>query len=169
MSYPWFYLGLGSEAMGLGEKGGTAYSLLCTNMHKIWRYSSFSILALLALVAHVLFSGNSFRTLKGSDEIWNRLYGILAIWTKWPFSLTISCFDVLISLTLFYTCGLEIGGRAACSGRGGGGGSLMTHSAGSVTNQKKAFKYVMASKPYMYTWYFKQVMASLPYINIYLF
>jgi hypothetical protein len=30
----------------------------------------------------------------------------------------------------------------------GVGGSLMTHSAGSVTTQKKAFKYVMASKPY---------------------
>ncbi len=26
-----------------------------------------------------------------------------------------------------------------------GGGSLMTHSAGSVTTQKKSFKYVMAS------------------------
>ncbi len=49
----------------------------------------------------------------------------------------------------------------------GGGGSLMTHSAGSVTTQIKAFKYVMASEPYRYTWYFKQVMASLPYIKIY--
>ncbi len=33
----------------------------------------------------------------------------------------------------------------------GGGGSLMTHSAGSVTTQRKAFKYVMASEPYRYT------------------
>jgi hypothetical protein len=51
----------------------------------------------------------------------------------------------------------------------GGGGSLMTHSAGFVTTQKKAFKYVMASEPYKYTWYFKQVMASWPYIKIYFF
>ena len=29
-----------------------------------------------------------------------------------------------------------------------GGGSLMTHSAGSVTTQRKALKYVMASEPY---------------------
>jgi hypothetical protein len=28
----------------------------------------------------------------------------------------------------------------------GGGGSLMTHSAGSVTTQRKALKYVMASE-----------------------
>ncbi len=49
---------------------------------------------------------------------------------------------------------------------GGGGCSLMTHSAGSVTTQRKAFKYVMAFEPYRYTWYFKQVMASLPYIKI---
>jgi hypothetical protein len=33
----------------------------------------------------------------------------------------------------------------------GGGGNLMTHSAGSVTTQRKAFKYVMASEPYRYT------------------
>ncbi len=33
----------------------------------------------------------------------------------------------------------------------GGGGSLMTHSAGSVTTLSKAFKYVMASEPYRYT------------------
>jgi hypothetical protein len=33
----------------------------------------------------------------------------------------------------------------------GGGGSLMTHSAGSVTTQSIALKYVMASKPYRYT------------------
>ncbi len=51
----------------------------------------------------------------------------------------------------------------------GGGGSLMTHSAGSVATQRKAFKYVMASEPYRYTWYFKQDMASLPYIKIYFF
>ena len=47
----------------------------------------------------------------------------------------------------------------------GGGGSLMTHNAGSVTTQRKAFKYVMASEPDRYT----QVMASLPYIKIYFF
>jgi hypothetical protein len=39
--------------------------------------------------------------------------------------------------------------------QGGGlsvvGGSLVTHSAGSVTIQRKAFKYVMASEPYGYT------------------
>ncbi len=51
----------------------------------------------------------------------------------------------------------------------GGGGSLMTHSAGSVTTQRKALKYVMVSEPYKYTWYFKKVMASLPYIKIYFF
>ncbi len=51
----------------------------------------------------------------------------------------------------------------------GGGGSLMTHSAGSVTTQRKAFKHVMASEPYRYTCYLKQVMASLPYIEIYFF
>jgi hypothetical protein len=43
---------------------------------------------------------------------------------------------------------IQRGGRAACSG---GGGSLMTHSAGSVDTQRKAFKYVMASEPYRYT------------------
>ncbi len=32
-----------------------------------------------------------------------------------------------------------------------GGGSQMTHSAGSVTTQSIALKYVMASKPYRYT------------------
>ncbi len=52
---------------------------------------------------------------------------------------------------------------------GGGGGSLMTHSGGYVTTQRKAFKYVMASEPYRYTWYFKQDMVSLPYIKIYFF
>ncbi len=51
----------------------------------------------------------------------------------------------------------------------GGGGSLMTHSAGSVTTQSIALKYVMASEPYMYTWSLKQVMAGLPYIKIYFF
>jgi hypothetical protein len=33
----------------------------------------------------------------------------------------------------------------------GGGGSLMTHGAGSVTTQRKAFKPVMTSEPYRYT------------------
>jgi hypothetical protein len=33
----------------------------------------------------------------------------------------------------------------------GGGGSLMTHSAGSVTTQSIALKLVMASEPYRYT------------------
>ncbi len=51
----------------------------------------------------------------------------------------------------------------------GGGGSLMTHSAGSVTTQSIALKYVMASEPYKCTWYLKQVMAGLPYIKIYFF
>jgi hypothetical protein len=51
----------------------------------------------------------------------------------------------------------------------GGGGSLMTHSAGSVTTQSIALKYVMASEPYRYTCYLKQVMAGLPYIKIYFF
>ncbi len=51
----------------------------------------------------------------------------------------------------------------------GGGGSLMTHSAGSVTTRRKAFKYVMTSEPYRYIWYLKQGMASLPYINNYFF
>jgi hypothetical protein len=47
----------------------------------------------------------------------------------------------------------------------GGGGSVMTHTAGSVTTQSIAFKYVMASKPPD----LKQVMAGLSYINIYFF
>ena len=51
----------------------------------------------------------------------------------------------------------------------GGGGSLMTHSAGSVTTQSIALKYVMASEPYKYPWYLKQVMGGLPYIKIYFF
>jgi hypothetical protein len=33
----------------------------------------------------------------------------------------------------------------------GVGGSLMTHSAGSITTQSIALKYVMASEPYRYT------------------
>jgi hypothetical protein len=33
----------------------------------------------------------------------------------------------------------------------GGGGGLMTHSAHSVTTQRTAFKYVMASEPYRHT------------------
>ncbi len=57
-------------------------------------------------------------------------------------------------------------GRAACSG---GGGNVMNHTAGSVTTQCIAFKYVMASEPYRNTWYLKQVMAGLPYIKIYFF
>ncbi len=51
----------------------------------------------------------------------------------------------------------------------GGWGSLMTHSAGSVTIQSTAFKYEMASEPYRYTRYLKKVMASLPYVKIYFF
>jgi hypothetical protein len=47
-------------------------------------------------------------------------------------------------------------GFAAIQRRGGlpvirGGGSLMTHGAGSVTTQSVAFKYVMAFEPYRYT------------------
>jgi hypothetical protein len=45
----------------------------------------------------------------------------------------------------------------------GGWGNLKTHSAGSVTTQGIAFKYVMASEPYGYI--LKQLMAGLPYIN----
>ncbi len=48
----------------------------------------------------------------------------------------------------------------------GDGGSLMTHSAGSVTTQSKAFKYVMAAEPYRYSWFLKHVMASWTYIKI---
>jgi hypothetical protein len=33
----------------------------------------------------------------------------------------------------------------------GGGGSMMTHIAGSVSTQSIAFKYVMASEPYRNT------------------
>ena len=50
-----------------------------------------------------------------------------------------------------------------------GGGCLTTRSAGYVTTQNIALKYVMASEPYRYTWYLKQVMAGLPYIKIYFF
>ncbi len=63
------------------------------------------------------------------------------------------------------------GSAAIQRGRGlpdvGDGGSLITHSAGSVSTQDIVFKYVIASEPYRYTWYLKQVMASLPYIKIY--
>ncbi len=38
---------------------------------------------------------------------------------------------------------IQRGGRLPAVG---GGGSLMTHSAGSVTTQRKAFKHVMASE-----------------------
>jgi hypothetical protein len=48
-------------------------------------------------------------------------------------------------------------------------GSVMTHTAGSVTTQSIEFKYVMASESYRNTWYLKQVMAGLPYIKIYFF
>jgi hypothetical protein len=51
----------------------------------------------------------------------------------------------------------------------GGGGSVMNHTAGSVTNQSIAFKYVMASEPYRNTWYLKQVMSGLPYNKMYFF
>ncbi len=61
---------------------------------------------------------------------------------------------------------IQSGGRAACSG---GGGIVMTHTAGCVTTQSVAFKYVMASEPYRNTWYLKQVMAGLPYNEIYFF
>jgi hypothetical protein len=45
----------------------------------------------------------------------------------------------------------------------------MTHSAGFVTTQSIAFKFVMAFEPYRYTRYLKQVMAGVPYIEIYFF
>jgi hypothetical protein len=61
---------------------------------------------------------------------------------------------------------IQSGGRAACSG---GEGSVMTHTAGSVTTKSIAFKYVMAFEPYRNTWYLNQVMAGLPYIKIYFF
>jgi hypothetical protein len=43
---------------------------------------------------------------------------------------------------------IQRGGRAASSG---GWGSLMTHSGSSLTTQRKAFKYVMASDPFRNT------------------
>jgi hypothetical protein len=46
----------------------------------------------------------------------------------------------------------------------GGGVSLMTYSAGSVTTHSN-----MSSEPHRYIWYIKQVMESLPYIKVYLF
>jgi hypothetical protein len=58
---------------------------------------------------------------------------------------------------------IQSGWRAACSG---GGGSVMTHTAGSINTQSIAFKYVMAFEPYRSTSYLKQVMAGLPYIKI---
>jgi hypothetical protein len=42
----------------------------------------------------------------------------------------------------------------------------MTHSAGSVTTHRIAFKHVMASEPYRFQ---KKVMASFPYIKVYCF
>ncbi len=47
-----------------------------------------------------------------------------------------------------------------------GGNSAITHTAGSVTTQSVAFKYVMAFQPYRNTWYLKQVLAGLPYNKI---
>ncbi len=47
---------------------------------------------------------------------------------------------------------------------GGGGGSLMSHSTGSVTAQSIGFNYVMVPEPYRYTWYLKQVTAGLQYV-----
>jgi hypothetical protein len=42
----------------------------------------------------------------------------------------------------------------------------MSHSAGSVTAQRGAFKYVMASEPYMTdVCYLEQFMAGLSYIK----
>jgi hypothetical protein len=117
-----------------------------------------------------------------------------AIWTKLSASLVLDivnqCFNLILTLNLFYTCGLGIvvlhvmvpqpysfpldflhrygnftilkfsfkwvkvmqpytvgGGLPVV----GGGGSLMTHSAGSVTTRSIALKYVMASEPYRYT------------------
>ncbi len=62
------------------------------------------------------------------------------------------------------------GNAAIQSGGGlpevGDWGSVITPTAGFVTTQSIAFKYVMASEPYRNTWYLKQVMAGLPYIKI---
>ncbi len=54
-------------------------------------------------------------------------------------------------------------------GGGRGGGIVMTHTAGSVTIQSIAFKYVIDSEPYRTIWYLRQAMAGLPYIKIYFF
>jgi hypothetical protein len=51
----------------------------------------------------------------------------------------------------------------------GGGGSLITNSAGSVTTQSIAFKYVMTSEPYRYTGYLQDGLACLPFMKIYIF
>jgi hypothetical protein len=65
------------------------------------------------------------------------------------------------------------GNAAIQSGGGlpvvGDRGSAMTHTAGSLTTQSIAFKYVMASGPYRNICYLKHVMAGLPYIEIYFF
>jgi hypothetical protein len=45
---------------------------------------------------------------------------------------------------------IQSGGRAASS-EVRGGGTVMTQTAGSVTTQRIAFKYVMASEPYRNT------------------
>ncbi len=58
---------------------------------------------------------------------------------------------------------IQSGGRASYSGDGG---SVMTHTAGSVTTRSIALKYVMAFEPYRNTWYLKQVVGGLPYIKI---
>ncbi len=47
-----------------------------------------------------------------------------------------------------------------------GWGSLMTHSAGSVTTKSISLKCVMAYEQYMYTWYLKQIIAGSPYIDL---
>ncbi len=62
-------------------------------------------------------------------------------------------------LTLFYTRGLNLVVVYVMVPQ--------PNSAGSVTTHRIAFKYVMASEPYRYTWYLKQDMASLPYIKVY--
>ncbi len=59
---------------------------------------------------------------------------------------------------------------AACSGVWGQTwGRLMTQSAGSVTAQSIAIRYMITAEPYMYNWYLKQGLAGLPYIKIYYF
>ncbi len=61
---------------------------------------------------------------------------------------------------------IQRGGTAACSGGWGQSDDLAL-----LPPKGKHYvsKYVMASEPLRYTWYFKQVMASLPYIKIYFF